>query len=84
LEEPPEYATIILVVSNESKMLATIRSRCISIKFNKLSNDEIKTKFRDLSDEKIKLLEGSLKNVDTIEQKQKEAFVCRACCFPWR
>ena len=72
LEEPPEYATIILVVSNESKMLATIRSRCISIKFNKLSKDEIKTKFKDFSDEKIKLLDGSLKNVESIEQKQEE------------
>jgi DNA polymerase-3 subunit delta' len=42
LEEPPEYATIILISSNENKLLNTIRSRCIKINFNKLSNDEIK------------------------------------------
>ena len=37
LEEPPEYATIILISSNENKLLNTIRSRCIKINFNKLN-----------------------------------------------
>lgn len=41
LEEPPEYASIILVLSNESKLLATIKSRCTKIVFEPLSNDEI-------------------------------------------
>ena len=35
LEEPPEYVTIILVTSNESMFLPTIKSRCTKILFNK-------------------------------------------------
>lgn len=41
LEEPPEYATIILVLSNENKLLNTIKSRCTKIVFQKLSNDDL-------------------------------------------
>lgn len=41
LEEPPEYAVIILVLSNESKILNTIKSRCTKIYFNHLSDSEI-------------------------------------------
>lgn len=42
LEEPPEYATIILIASNESKLLNTIKSRCTKISFKKLSDDDLK------------------------------------------
>lgn len=41
LEEPPEYVTIILIGSNENKFLSTIKSRCMILHFNKISNDEI-------------------------------------------
>ena len=41
LEEPPEYATIILTTANESKLLNTIKSRCIKVKFNRLLENEI-------------------------------------------
>lgn len=41
LEEPPEYAIIILVTSNENLLLNTIKSRCIKILFNNLSDEEI-------------------------------------------
>lgn len=41
LEEPPEYAVLILVLSNESKLLNTIKSRCTKIAFNKLTDDEL-------------------------------------------
>ena len=41
LEEPPAYATIILVLSNENKLLNTIKSRCTKIAFSKLSNDDL-------------------------------------------
>lgn len=43
LEEPPEYATIVLLLSNENKLLNTIKSRCTKIVFQKLyDNDLIK------------------------------------------
>ena len=41
LEEPPEYAVIILVTSNENLLLNTIKSRCIKILFSNLSDEEI-------------------------------------------
>lgn len=41
LEEPPSYAIIILIVSNENKMLTTIKSRCTKINFQSLNDDEI-------------------------------------------
>ena len=42
LEEPPEYITIILIVSNENSILNTIKSRCTKIVFEPLSNEELK------------------------------------------
>ena len=41
LEEPPEYATIILILSNENKLLNTIKSRCTKIVFQNISNGEL-------------------------------------------
>ena len=41
LEEPPEYAIIILVLSNENKLLNTIKSRCTKITFHKLTNEQL-------------------------------------------
>ena len=72
LEEPPKYAIIILIVSNESKILSTIKSRCILVKFNMLSNDEIRKIKPNLSEDFIKILEGSLENSENIEEKQEQ------------
>ena len=41
LEEPPEFITIILIVSDENKILNTIKSRCMKIYFNNLSDLEL-------------------------------------------
>lgn len=50
LEEPPEYITIILVTSNENLLLSTIKSRCIKITFNALTDNEIKEYFSRMSE----------------------------------
>ena len=39
LEEPPEFVVIILISSNENLILNTIKSRCMSIKFNNIPDD---------------------------------------------
>lgn len=72
LEEPPEYAVIILIVSNESRILPTIKSRCVIIKFQQLTSKEIKQVKPELSDDLIQLLEGSLLNAENIEQKKEQ------------
>ena len=41
LEEPQDYAVIILIAENENKILNTIKSRCTRILFDVLTNDEI-------------------------------------------
>lgn len=41
LEEPPEFAVIILITSNENALLTTIKSRCMTIKFKNIPNDEL-------------------------------------------
>lgn len=41
LEEPPLYATLILIVSNKEKIIKTILSRVTEIKFANLSNAEL-------------------------------------------
>lgn len=41
LEEPPEYATIILLTSNLEALLQTIRSRCVTLTFQPVLDVEI-------------------------------------------
>lgn len=41
LEEPPGYITIILITSNENKLLNTIKSRCLKINFNNIDTKDI-------------------------------------------
>jgi DNA polymerase-3 subunit delta' len=61
LEEPPTYATIILVVSNKEQIIKTIKSRCTILDFQKLSNDELKSIFKDdnISDDLLLFSNGS-------------------------
>ena len=79
LEEPPKYVVIILIVHNEKNILSTVKSRCIDISFNKLSNSDIKNYFlkNSLNFEKnnidvFKVLNGSLNNVDFIRDDYEE------------
>ena len=73
LEEPPEYATIILVTSDENKILTTIKSRCTIVKFVQLSNEEIKTyasKYlnENINEEMIEYCGGSIgKTIEVLE-----------------
>jgi len=72
LEEPPEFVTIILIVSNENKILNTIKSRCLKIYFNNLSNEELKKYINanldtyKISENMLKACEGSIGKVKKI------------------
>ena len=84
LEEPPEYIVIILVTSNENLLLNTIKSRCLKIPFQKLSNDEIREYFSRMSEtvnnNMIKAFGGSIekaihfKDKNEIYEKIEEVF----------
>lgn len=73
LEEPPEYVIIILITSNENLLLNTIKSRCIRIQFNKLSDNEIKEYFIknsiELDEEMIKAFGGSIAKALKLKDK---------------
>lgn len=78
LEEPPEYATIILILSNENKLLNTIKSRCTKIAFQKLSDNELikwaKINNIDVNSDLLTTCNGSISNLinlkDNVESYQ--------------
>ena len=77
LEEPPEYIVIILIVSNESNILNTIKSRCNKIVFNKIENNILNEylnkdlNFKEITDNLLKLIDGSIaKAIEVYEQKE--------------
>lgn len=76
LEEPPEYSTIILTTSNESKLLNTIKSRCMKISFETIENQKIEEYLKsslqiEPSKELINLSEGSIGKAIMLEQEKE-------------
>ena len=76
LEEPPEYATIILICNNEAQMLTTIKSRCTKISFKKLTKNNIIEYFQKQINETVstrilKLSEGSIGRALQIKDKEE-------------
>jgi len=76
LEEPPEYVTLILIASNENKLLNTIRSRCIKINFNKLKVEEIQNYLQakvqgEISLNMMSLCDGSIGKALKIQEKNE-------------
>ena len=76
LEEPPEFTTLILITSDESKILTTIKSRCMIVKFAPISNDEIKKYVIqnlgvDIEDELINYCDGSIgKAIEVVQNRE--------------
>lgn len=85
LEEPPEFITIILICSNESMLLNTIKSRCTKITFQPIENEELRkylenNNFNNITDNMLKTINGSiskayeLQNFMEIYQQIESAF----------
>lgn len=78
LEEPPDYVVIILIGSNENAFLSTIKSRCMILHFNKISNEEIekylKEKYQITINSKILIdaFQGSIGKAIQLKEKQEE------------
>ena len=75
LEEPQEFIVIILIESNENNILATVKSRCTKIYFQKLADENIKyfinNRFGniDFDSNLLKLCDGSIsKSIKLIEK----------------
>lgn len=76
LEEPPEYATIILTTANEAKLLNTIKSRCIKISFAPINKKEIKIKLKEIlqeqpNEELIDKSQGSLGRAVKLQENKE-------------
>ena len=78
LEEPPEYVTIILIGSNENAFLNTIKSRCMILHFDKISNQDIenymKENYQINIDSQIMMdsFQGSIGKAIQLKDKQEE------------
>lgn len=76
LEEPPEYAVIILIGTNENIFLNTIRSRCVKINFNKIGDEELKDiliskyEYSNIPENMLKLFSGSLGKAINLKDKE--------------
>lgn len=64
LEEPPEYATIILIASNKDKLLNTIKSRVVEFKFDNLKKEEMELIIgKEITNEAYNYSNGSVERV---------------------
>lgn len=78
LEEPPEYIIIILIASNENKLLNTIKSRCLKINFNNIENEKIINYINNQqittlpSENLLRMCNGSIGKLNKINQNLDE------------
>jgi len=76
LEEPPEYATIILICTNEDNLLSTIKSRCTRMHFEPINNEEIKKYInenyadQEISQNIINLSQGSIGKIIKLNENK--------------
>lgn len=78
LEEPPEFAVIILISSNENLILNTIKSRCMSVQFKPIEEHKLLKYIKDVleygevSENLLKTFDGSIgKAIKLKDSKEK-------------
>ena len=78
LEEPPEFACIILISSNENLILNTIKSRCMKIKFRNIENDILYNYakevlgYEEISQNLLKTFDGSIGKAIKLKENQEK------------
>ena len=78
LEEPPEFAIIILIGSQESAFLTTIKSRCMIVKFGPIQEDKIIQFMKDnyaiegISQNQLEMFQGSIGKAILLKDKQEQ------------
>ena len=77
LEEPPKFSTIILVGSNETAFLPTIKSRCTILYFNKINDQQIKEYLKEhyniesINPNMLEMFQGSIGKALVLKDKQE-------------
>ncbi|MBR1802362.1 MAG: DNA polymerase III subunit delta' [Clostridia bacterium] len=78
LEEPPAYATLILITSNESKLLTTIKSRCIKVNFQVIEQEQILQYLRKnnldagVTQNMLEMCEGSIGKALKLQERKDD------------
>ena len=78
LEEPPEFAVLILISSNENLILNTIKSRCMSIKFRQIEDELLKKyalenlEYVTVNENMLKSFHGSIGSAITRKNNQEK------------
>ena len=78
LEEPPEFAVLILITSNENLLLTTVKSRCMKINFHAISDEEMKKYCEEnlgydaIDLKRIKSFEGSIGKAIKFKENESE------------
>lgn len=78
LEEPPEFAIIILIGSQESAFLTTIKSRCMILKFRPIEEEKIRQYMKDkygvegISQNQLEMFQGSIGKAIMLKDKQEQ------------
>ena len=77
LEEPPEFVTIILIGENENEFLATIKSRCMIIHFNSISDSDMERYLQEnynmnITSNMLDVFQGSIGKAIELKDKQEE------------
>ncbi len=80
LEEPPEFVTIILIGENENEFLATIKSRCMIIHFNSISDSEMEKYLQEnynmnVTSNMLDVFQGSIGKAIELKDKQEEYLI---------
>lgn len=76
LEEPPQFAIIILICARENLILNTIKSRCMTIKFKNISNEELreyavdKLGYTQITEDVLEYCNGSVAQMMIHKQNQ--------------
>ena len=77
LEEPPEFVTIILIGSNEKSIISTIKTRCMILHLEKISDEQIQKYLQDNHQTEInskimlEACQGSIGKALEIKDKQE-------------
>ncbi len=78
LEEPPEFAKIILIGSSENSFLPTIKSRCMILSFNPIEDNKIKQFMEEnygmnsITSNQLAMFQGSIGKAILVKNRQEE------------
>ncbi len=78
LEEPPEFVTIILIGTNESAFLSTIKSRCMILRFQPIEDEQIKEYMKinyqmdNITQQYLSICQGSIGKAIYFKDKQNQ------------